>query len=70
VAQRTVAAIHDRCRMIAETPGMIGQRRDEIRSGLRSFPVPPHIIFFRFAGNTVEILRIVHGRRELRPDMF
>ena len=56
--------------MIAETPGMIGQRRDEIRSGLRSFPVPPHIIFFRFAGNTVEILRIVHGRRELRPDLF
>jgi toxin ParE1/3/4 len=56
--------------MIAETPGTIGQRRDEIRPGLRSFPLPPHIIFFRFAGNTVEVLRVIHGRRDLRADMF
>lgn len=56
--------------MIAETPGSIGHRRAELGCDIRSFPVPPHIIFFRLADDRAEILRIIHGRRDLRPDMF
>jgi plasmid stabilization system protein ParE len=56
--------------MIAETPGSIGHRRTEFGPDVRSFPVPPHIVFFRFAEDRAEIVRILHGRRELRPDMF
>jgi plasmid stabilization system protein ParE len=56
--------------LIAETPGTIGQRRNEIEPGLRSFPVPPHVVYFRFSGDTVGIARILHGRREVKPDMF
>lgn len=62
--------IRETCKMIAETPGSIGHRRAELGRDIRSFPVPPHIIFFRLAEDRAEILRIIHGRRELRPDMF
>lgn len=70
VAHRTVSRILDKCRLIAETPGTIGQRRKEIHRELRSFPVLPYVVYFRFSGEMVEILRILHGRRDVRPDLF
>jgi len=65
-----VSKIRDTCSMIAETPGAIGRRRPELRSDLRSFPVPPHVIYFRLEESIVEILRILHGRRDVRRDLF
>lgn len=65
-----VSKIRATCAMIAETPGAIGRRRPELRPDLRSFPVPPHVIYFRFDGRMVEILRILHGKRDIRPDLF
>ncbi|MET0395969.1 MAG: type II toxin-antitoxin system RelE/ParE family toxin [Longimicrobiaceae bacterium] len=69
-AHRTISRILDKFRLIAETPGTIGQRRNEIEPGLRSFPAPPHVIYFRFAGETVEVARVLHGKRELRSNLF
>lgn len=65
-----MSRILDKCRLIAETPGTIGQRRSEIASGLRSFPVRPHVVYFRFSATAVEVVRILHGRRDVKPDMF
>jgi plasmid stabilization system protein ParE len=65
-----VTQILDKCRLIAETTGTIGQRRNELQRDLRSFPVPPHVIYFRFERSKVEVLRILHGRRDVRPDLF
>jgi toxin ParE1/3/4 len=65
-----VSRILGRCRLIAETPGAIGQRREEIHRELRSFPVLPYVVYFRFADDMVGILRILHGRRDVRPDLF
>jgi toxin ParE1/3/4 len=42
-----------------------GRRRDEMRSGYRSFPIGEYLIFYQFAPPGVRILHIVHGRRDL-----
>ena len=39
--------------------------RDEILLGLRSTPVGKYVLFYRLRGEVVEVLRILHGRRDL-----
>jgi toxin ParE1/3/4 len=43
--------------------------RDELMPGLRSALVPPHIIFYRVENGTVQIVRVLHGRRNF-PAIF
>lgn len=44
----------------------IGQRRDDLRPGVRHWVIAPYVMLYRIEGDTVEILRVVDGRRELR----
>ena len=37
--------------------------RDEIMRGLRSALVHPYVIFYRIENGVVEIVRVLHGRR-------
>jgi toxin ParE1/3/4 len=37
--------------------------RDEIRRGLRSALVHPYVIFYRVENGVVQIVRVLHGRR-------
>jgi toxin ParE1/3/4 len=39
--------------------------RDELAPGLRSVLVHPYIIFYRVEDGTVQIARVLHGRRNL-----
>ena len=50
--------------LLAATPAA-GRRRDELGQGVRSFPVGTYVVFYRVVGGTVEILRVLHGRRDL-----
>lgn len=43
----------------------IGRRRDNIRTGLRSFPKRHHIIFYRVLTDRIRVVRILHNRRDL-----
>ena len=43
----------------------IGPTRDDYRPGLRYFSVTPYLLFYRIVSNGVEIVRIVHGARDL-----
>ena len=42
-----------------------GRRRDEIGQGVRSFVVGMYVIFYRVVGGSVEIVRVLHGRRDI-----
>ena len=64
-ARRLVRAIRRRCRLMAEQPH-IGRQRPELRSGLRSFPVQRYIVFYHVINDTVEIVSIVHGSRDIQ----
>lgn len=54
---------------LAQRPAM-GRLRGELATGLRSFPVGRYVIFFRALSNGVEIVRVLHGARDLSADGF
>jgi toxin ParE1/3/4 len=43
----------------------IGRRRDDLRPGLRSFPVGQHIVFYRVDGSDVTVVRILHAKQDV-----
>lgn len=66
IAVEVVIRIRDRCALISDTPGEIGTLRPEIREGIRSHPVSPHVVFFRYRGSTeVQVVRILHERQDV-----
>ena len=44
---------------------LAGRTREEFEAGLRSFPAESYIAFYRVRKDTVEIVRIIHGARDL-----
>jgi toxin ParE1/3/4 len=63
-ADRQVARLLDRFPMLAQFPNM-GRQRNELLTGLRSFPVKPYIIFYIIFPERVEIVRVLHQSRDL-----
>jgi toxin ParE1/3/4 len=51
-------------RLLGDNP-RVGRRRDELRSGYRSFPVGEYLILYRIREPGVQILHVVHGRRDI-----
>lgn len=43
-----------------------GRARSELKLGLRSVVVDPYVVFYRVTETTVEIVRVLHGRRDFR----
>ena len=67
-AERLIDQIQDRCRALASMPET-GRLRNELAPGLRSAVVGRYLIFFRPAGSGIEVVRILHGARDL-PRQF
>ncbi len=65
-ADAFVETIDRKFRALAENPGM-GRTRDELAEGVRSFPVGRYIIFYRSLMDGIEVVRILHGARDLKP---
>ena len=42
-----------------------GKQREEIYPNLRSFPVKKYIIFYRPIDDGIEIVRVLHGARDI-----
>jgi toxin ParE1/3/4 len=60
-----IDSITDRFFLLAGHP-YLGRRRDQdLRPGLRSFPVGQYLIFYRVEGGDVIILHVAHGRCDL-----
>ncbi|MGA3325478.1 MAG: type II toxin-antitoxin system RelE/ParE family toxin [Terriglobia bacterium] len=65
IADRVIDSITDRFLLLATHPH-VGRRRDEdLRPGLRSFPVGEYVIIYRVEGEDVLILRVIRGSRDL-----
>jgi len=65
IAARVVSRIRQKCELLAETPGEIGVARPELGEDVRSFPVPPQALFFRYRRSEVQVIRILHERQDL-----
>lgn len=44
---------------------LLGRSRDDLLGGIRSVVVYPTVVFYRVATDTVEIVRVVDGRKNL-----
>ncbi len=62
-ADGLIDSIAERFSLLASTPGM-GRRRDEIASGMRSFPVGNYVIYYRRTRGGLRISRVLHGARD------
>ncbi len=63
-AEKLATAIDARCALLSQLPEM-GRPRDELAPGLRSVVVKPYVIFYRVTKEAVEVLRILHGARDV-----
>jgi toxin ParE1/3/4 len=56
--------IQHAARNLLEFPN-VGVKRDQIVPGIRSVVVYPTVIFYRVSGASIDIVRVVDGRRNL-----
>ncbi|TRW18180.1 type II toxin-antitoxin system RelE/ParE family toxin [Glacieibacterium frigidum] len=65
VASRFVAKLRQRCRTLADLPGIVGTLRPELGPDLRSTPHGNYLIFFRYVESRIEIVNVVYAGRDL-----
>ena len=56
--------IGDKVQALSRQPGM-GRARPELAAGLHSLPVGRYVIFYLPLSNGVDIVRVLHGARDL-----
>ena len=72
IAQNNVTAADDLLRKLDSKLELLsdhpraGQGRPELRPRLRSFPVGEYLIFYRAIRGGIELLRVLHGARDIR----
>lgn len=67
-ARQTIGKIKHACLSLATQP-FLGRVRNELLPDLRSFPVGSYVIFYDVVADGVEIVRVLHGARDL-PGIF
>ena len=64
VADRLIDSITDRLLLLGDNP-YLGRARDDLRPGLRSFPVGQYVVIYRVdGGGDVLVLHILRGSRD------
>ncbi len=63
-ADGMITNIIARFSILADSPEM-GRSRDELVAGLRSFPVENYAVYYRKLAVGIEIVRILHGARDI-----
>ncbi len=59
-----MAALLDHCRRVAALPGTLGTARPDLAPDLRSTPHKRYIVYFRYSGDTVQIVNILDASRD------
>jgi toxin ParE1/3/4 len=59
-----VARLKARCVDLGTFPNA-GRKRDEVKPGYRSVAEGDYLIFYQVYENAVEILHVIHGKRDL-----
>ncbi len=63
-ADRFFVLLKEHFQLLGRNP-RIGRPRDELRAGYRSFAVGHYVIFYRMQEKGVEIMHVLHGKRDL-----
>lgn len=68
IADSFIDRLYPKCLEIAELEG-VGYKRDDLFPNLLSHPYKKYVIFFIRTKHRVEIVRILHGQRDI-PSQF
>ncbi|BAZ12375.1 plasmid stabilization system protein [Calothrix sp. NIES-4071] len=63
-ASNFLKVLDEALQSLAQHPFM-GKERPEIMEEIRSFPVKSYVIFYRPLDNGIEVVRILHGARDI-----
>ena len=66
IADRIIRSITERIYVLARFPYAGRSRDDDLGAGRRSFPAGDDMIVYRLEGADVLILRVAHGRRDIK----
>jgi toxin ParE1/3/4 len=67
-AARLILSIQEICALLSQQP-QIGRSRFDLWPELRGFPVGNYLIFYRPATDGIEVIRVLHGARDI-PELF
>ena len=68
-AERFNQEVEAACHLLAGQPRM-GRQRDDLLAGMLSIVIGRYVLFFRATDSEIQILRIIHGARNITPEMF
>lgn len=63
-ADRLLSELDMRLRLLSDFP-LAGAIREDMPDGIRHLVIGQHIAFYRVTDNAVEIIRVLHGRRDI-----
>jgi toxin ParE1/3/4 len=66
---RLLDEITARCRQLANQPRQ-GRQRNDLGVGIRSVVVRRYVIFFRGTATGIDVMRVLHGSRDITADLF
>ena len=67
-ADRLLETVDEKCRLLARMPEM-GRQRFDLAQNLRSLPVGDYVIFYRPVPDGIQVIRVLHGARDI-PTLF
>jgi toxin ParE1/3/4 len=59
-------SIGEKCQLLARTPEL-GRKRADLAPDLRSFAVGNYVIFYRPVPEGIQVIRVLHGARDIPP---
>ncbi|MGH9741859.1 MAG: type II toxin-antitoxin system RelE/ParE family toxin [Candidatus Acidiferrum sp.] len=64
-ADAFIDELYETIQKLGRQPGM-GRHREELAPGIQSFPFRRYVIFYRDATSAIEIVRVLHGARDIQ----
>jgi toxin ParE1/3/4 len=64
-ADAFIDKLNETIQVLANQSG-VGRRREELAPGILSFPFGRYIIFYRASQDAIEIIRVLHGARDIQ----
>jgi toxin ParE1/3/4 len=68
-AEAVLRTIAQKIQLHANTP-FLGQSRNELLEGMRSFTVYRYIVFYRPLEEGIRVIRVLHGSRDLETQNY
>ena len=62
-ADRFIALLQQHFQLLGRNP-YLGRSRNELRRDYRSFPVGPYVVLYRVLSNGIEVMHVLHGKRD------